>query len=65
MKAGSKKLDEFSKLIWHLKGEDAEFGIRWEIIGVDIAYTIGNGFCRLCSLELFLILKSRDKMLKS
>lgn len=48
-----------------MKGGVTECGISCEVIETDKVYNTGNGYCRLYNLELFLILKSRSKIINS
>lgn len=53
------------KIIWKLKDEGTKIKIDWEILGSDKSYRIGDRYCRLSNLELYLILKSKHKIINS
>lgn len=58
-----KNATSLSKLIWRLKNEGRDFTVQWEIIANTTSYAIGDSSCKLCILELYLILKFKLHLL--
>lgn len=60
-----RSVTSLSKLMLKLRPEGRQYAINWEMIGKSRSYKIGDKFCHLSSLGLFMILKSRHKIINT
>ena len=56
-----KNSTKLSKKIWKLKDEKKNFEIKWEILKRVKPYEAGNNECRLCLMEMYIILFQPEK----
>ena len=52
---------ELSKLIWFLKEQDKQFGIKWRIVSKAKSYQCGSRRCDLCTTEKLYIAMANPK----
>ena len=56
-----KNSTKLHKKIWKLKDEQKNFEIKWEIVKKVKPYKAGNSECRLCLMEILIILFQPEK----